>query len=93
MTLSKKSVLNSLLAESKPGRRKAIDRVRLPSGPRPTTYQAPHTSLRSNRCSCGVCNTCEENARWERIFESKFADPDYYRRSAHILQGSPLGRL
>lgn len=34
---------------------------------------------RPRHCACGRCHTCLENARWERIFAAKFADPDYYR--------------
>jgi hypothetical protein len=30
------------------------------------------------RCHCGQCPTCVQNARWERIFQEHFADPDYY---------------
>jgi len=30
------------------------------------------------RCRCGHCRTCSENARWDRIFNEKFADPYYY---------------
>lgn len=33
------------------------------------------------RCLCGACATCMENARWERIFLEKFADPSYYAES------------
>lgn len=38
------------------------------------------------RCTCGVCRKCQENARWERIFAEKFADPDYYsdRQIRHV---------
>lgn len=32
------------------------------------------------RCRCGHCAYCIDNARWERIFEEKFADPGYYDR-------------
>jgi hypothetical protein len=34
------------------------------------------------RCTCGECPRCQEDARWERIFNEKFADPEYY---AHRL--------
>ncbi len=37
-------------------------------------------SPRPKHCTCGTCNFCEENARWNRIFEEKFADPTYYSR-------------
>ena len=33
---------------------------------------------RRRRCRCGVCTQCLDNARWERIFQEKFADPTYY---------------
>lgn len=29
-------------------------------------------------CKCGHCKACLENARWERIFNEKFAVPGYY---------------
>ena len=32
------------------------------------------------RCRCGKCGPCEDAARWERIFQEKFADPEYYTR-------------
>jgi hypothetical protein len=35
--------------------------------------------LRRQGCACGACQTCLENARWERIFNEKFADHSYYR--------------
>ena len=30
------------------------------------------------RCRCGKCTMCIDNARWDKIFNAKFADPDYY---------------
>lgn len=33
---------------------------------------------RSRRCTCGKCRACEDNARWETVFQQKFADPTYY---------------
>jgi hypothetical protein len=44
---------------------------------------------KSRRCSCGTCRACKENARWERIFAEKFADPAYYSGLA-IRHESPL---
>jgi hypothetical protein len=32
----------------------------------------------ASRCSCRQCPTCVDSARWERIFQEKFADPHYY---------------
>jgi|SRR5581483_5329055 len=43
-------------------------------------------------CQCGKCRAGQENARWERIFQEKFADPDYYLRPAEIRVSSPLAR-
>jgi hypothetical protein len=43
----------------------------------------------SRRCVCGSCYTCRENARWERIFQEKFADPTYYDRRTVSFR-SPL---
>lgn len=31
-------------------------------------------------CRCQRCATCIDNARWDRIFREKFADPNYYLR-------------
>ena len=53
-----------------------VNRRRRDQGP--MAVQRGSRSAR-RRCSCGHCRTCHDNARWERIFESKFADPDYYR--------------
>jgi hypothetical protein len=33
---------------------------------------------RKMRCKCGQCIRCLDDARWERIFADKFADPNYY---------------
>jgi len=33
---------------------------------------------RRKHCRCGVCRQCVDNARWDRIFAEKFADPTYY---------------
>jgi len=42
--------------------------------------EPPQTKHRgaAPRCRCGQCPTCMHNARWERIFQGHFADPDYY---------------
>jgi hypothetical protein len=48
---------------------------------RPQTAQRPRLVPRTarRRCHCGGCSTCQENARWEKIFNEKFADPNYYK--------------
>jgi len=43
-------------------------------------------------CHCGRCTQCLENARWERIFTEKFADPEYYTRRL-VRTSSPLDSL
>jgi len=42
------------------------------------------------RCQCGQCRYCLENARWERIFQEKFANSDYYHHDIRIRYASPL---
>jgi len=44
------------------------------------------------RCRCGTCFHCKDNARWERIFNEKFAGPNYYQQR-NLTQGSSLGWL
>lgn len=53
--------------------------------------EAPKTLRRAMapRCQCGQCAPCRENARWERIFQEKFADPTYYMRQP-VRQRSSL---
>ena len=48
------------------------------------------TRRSSNRCQCGQCRTCQDNARWERIFQEKFANADYYHHDIRIRYASPL---
>ena len=38
---------------------------------------------------CAICAFCLENARWDRIFREKFADPDYYK-AVPVRFSSPL---
>ena len=33
-------------------------------------------------CRCGKCTRCLDDARWELIFQQKFADPTYYQSTA-----------
>lgn len=49
----------------------------------------PASKDRRLHCKCGHCRQCLDNARWERIFTEKFADPTYYTRSV-IHTASPL---
>jgi len=52
----------------------------------------PAHNDRRVRCGCGQCRQCLENARWERIFAEKFADPNYYTRLV-VRCSSPLTSL
>lgn len=33
---------------------------------------------RRRTCRCGLCRACRENARWERVYNEKYADAGYY---------------
>ena len=54
----------------------AIDRPRAP-GASPAVAGISRVQRRQY-CECGKCKWCLDNARWERVFEEKFADPTYY---------------
>jgi len=45
----------------------------------------------AKRCQCGQCASCHDNARWERIFQEKFADPTYYSRGFSRQRSSLSG--
>jgi hypothetical protein len=47
---------------------------------------------RVKRCRCGTCPRCREEARWDRIFNERFADPNYYKERPTYF-GSSLGWL
>lgn len=59
--------------------------IECPRQPRKAPAQARMPAIArgriSNRrgCQCGTCSKCLDNARWDRIFREKFADPDYYK--------------
>lgn len=40
-------------------------------------------------CRCMRCPVCIDNARWERIFREKFADPFYYNQK-QVRNSSPI---
>jgi hypothetical protein len=44
------------------------------------------------KCTCGRCESCLDNARWDRVFHEKFEDPDYYKPRS-VRQGSSLNWL
>ena len=71
MELTSPELIGSLMADHRSG-----NLVRHPRGASPSKRPVPR-----RRCTCGRCRECVENARWERIFEEKFADPTYYTRT------------
>jgi hypothetical protein len=88
MELADPRLLAELLAahmrvsRGRPGHKKAPVQARMSMPPCPKV----------KRCHCGVCIRCQEEARWERIFNERFADPDYYKeRPARF--GSSMGWL
>jgi len=55
-------------------------------------FETRAAQRRKPRCRCGQCRHCVEEARWERIFAEKFADPGYYTRLP-VRYSSPLESL
>jgi len=47
---------------------------------------------RKARCRCGQCRRCVDDARWERIYAEKFADPSYYTLH-NTWRSSPLASI
>ena len=45
------------------------------------------------RCTCGKCSRCLDDARWEKIYNEKFADSTYYSGVRPRLGGSSLSVL
>jgi hypothetical protein len=78
MELCDSNLLNQLLTPVEPPRRSSPRMTR--REPSETVYEASIAKSIRRRCRCGVCPRCQENARWERIFQEKFADPYYYSR-------------
>jgi hypothetical protein len=58
----------------------------------PPAYMAPMGKSFNRGCKCGACRSCIEEARWERIFREKFADPAYYSPRPVSLS-SPLSEI
>jgi len=83
MEISDPKLIKSLLAEArKPRRNQALKQDEL--------YEAPTRKSMRRNCRCGRCPSCMTNMRWERIFQEKFADPEYNNRP---LKGGSSLRL
>jgi len=70
------------ISRGRPGRKKQCSPIRASMPPCPKV----------KRCHCGACARCHEEARWERIFNERFADPDYYKERPMPF-GSSMGWL
>ncbi len=78
--------------DAHPEPRKAI--APPPARMEPVAQANPAKSRRaSGRCQCGQCRNCQENARWERIFQEKFANSDYYHHDIRVRYASPLSSV
>ena len=86
MELTDPDLISCLLADPEKPRRATARRGSLEIVP-----AAPMRRPR-RRCQCGQCRSCAENARWEKIFHDKFADPEYYEPKP-IRFGSSLDWL
>ena len=99
-----KGTLIDLLPPAVPPRRAAVrinpPRTRQPlmGEAKPESGEKPYARLvalpkrlRRPGCNCGTCRGCQENARWDKIFNEKFADPTYYERREPGF-ASPLSR-
>jgi hypothetical protein len=53
-------------------------------------YDNRPIQLTSPCCRSGKCASCIEDARWERLFQQKLADPHYYSRRQNLWSVSPL---
>jgi hypothetical protein len=80
--------LAGLLADlNQPPRKQSSRRIR--QAELPPVYQPPAHKVKVRQCKCGTCDTCVDTARWERIFQQKFADPLYYA-TRDLPHNSPL---
>jgi hypothetical protein len=89
MELTDAQTINFLIESQVPRRQSAsiVRGARLAA----TSYPSSKTSP-SRQCKCGRCHDCSDNARWERIFNDKFADPNYYCGLV-VRYGSPLQEI
>ena len=70
-----------------------LQQIQEPRQKRPVAMSSAHPRTRAaGRCACRQCKVCQDNARWDRVFNEKFVDPDYYL-PRHITQGSSLASL
>src|SRR5437763_8643182 len=70
----------------------AHSEAKRPYSRRQSTANPGCPARQHRRCSCGTCAVCLDNAKWERVFNEKFADPNYYKASS-TRSGSSLSGL
>lgn len=70
------AAIDSILRSTRKEQRKTRPRKVRTFDPQAFRYAGP----KPKRCRCGECAACIDSARWERIFQEKFADPNYYDR-------------
>ena len=88
MELASTEMLEKVLAQAQ---QRPVNHARCsPAGPRAGWAGTRKPLHPRPRCRCGQCRQCLDDARWERIFTEKFADPDYYAPRV-IRFASPLG--
>jgi len=88
MELTSQDSLLELIAAQRPAPKRTVgpQRRAAKSVEAAIHYRAP--VHKSKRCVCGTCATCRDNAKWDRIFAEKFADPTYYSRPMITHQSS-----
>lgn len=74
MVLNESETIQCLLASIAPPPRGRKPRAAAVPAKAATAIPAKMFS-RQKRCQCGECLVCRDNARWEKIFNEKFADP------------------
>lgn len=87
MQLSTSETIQALLSSIAQPVRRLRHRATVEVNPKPVR---PH---KASGCPSGcTCRMCSDNARWERIFQEKFADPSYYSAPT-TRNGSSLSDL
>ena len=74
MQLGTPETIQTLLASLGQPERGSRRRALAETSPKPVRV---HHKVQGCPRGC-TCRTCSDNARWERIFQEKFADPGYY---------------
>ena len=77
LELCERGTVEALIAQAQTPQ-KGVARMTARGVGLPAVYVAPAHKARKRRCKCGQCSQCQEYARWDRIFQEKFADPNYY---------------